>query len=201
MNKRRLHHYWRYARNIKTWQLLIIFLMFLGASVWALRQNSLGLEPRLQRVIVADERGEGIDEALRELGNYVTNHMNTQLERPVELAESYNRAVEETLERAQATSNGEIYRRAQAACEDPNVLLSVRASCVQQYVIDNAPPGQEAEEVEFPDKALFTHEFVSPAWSADPAGFLVLLTVFLGLVLIARYIGGKWAEKTLREHL
>lgn len=200
MNKRKLHHYWRYVRNIKTWQLIIIFIIFAVASVWALRQNSLGLEPRLQRVIAADERGEGTDEALRSIGNYITNHMNTGLESPIYLAETYNRAVEKVLEKAQATANGEIYRRAQAACEDPSVLLSVRASCVQDYVVEHAPPGQTAQPVEFPDQSLYTYNFAPPLWSPDPAGWLVLLTFLLGLALTARFIAGRWVERTLKQH-
>lgn len=200
MNKRRLHHYWRYIREIKTWQLALILIMFLTASAWALRQNSLGLEPRLQRVIVADERGEGVDEALRDIGTYITNHMNTHMDKPIELAETYNRDVERVVEKAQESANGEIYRRAQRVCEDPSVLLSVRAACIQDYVLENAPPGQSGAEVEFPDKALYTYEFASPAWSPDPAGWLVLGSAIISLMLIARALAGYWVEKTLKNH-
>lgn len=200
MNKRTLHHYWRYARNIKTWQLILIFLLFLLASVWSLRQNSLRIGTLAQQVLQADEAGEGIEQALQRFGDYKLHHMNTRISHPIQLEHSYQRAYQENLKRAEATSNGGIYRRAQDACEDPNKLLSERAACIQDYVTRNAPPGRDPELVESPDIALFTYDYASPIWSPDPAGLLLLLTGLTGLLLVARFIAGKWVEKTLKEH-
>lgn len=200
MNKRKLHHYWRMVEQVKTWHLAILLVIFFTASVWAVRNNSKNLEPYINRVVAADKADKGIDEALRDLGNYIASHMNTQLNEPVQLAYSYDRAAQEVIENAQATANGSIYRQAQRVCEDPNVLLSVRAACVQDYVLENAPPGQTPEALEFPDKALFTYSFVSPAWSPDLAGWLLVAMSLTGAAIFGRVMAGKLVRQTLKRH-
>ena len=201
VDKRKLHHYWRIAEHVKTWHLLILLVVFFVASVWAVRNNSQNLEPYILRVVAADKADEGIDEALRDLGNYITHHMNTTLNEPIQLAYSYNRAAQEEIDKAKVTSNGGIYKKAQAVCEDPNVLLSVRAACIQDYVLKNAKPGQTPEKIEFPDKALFTYSFTSPAWSPDLAGWLLVAMSVTGAAVFGRIMAGKLVESNLKRHL
>ena len=200
MNKRKLHHYWNIIEQIKTWHLAIFLLILFTLSVWAVRNNSQNLEPYINRVVAADKADEGIDAALRDLGNYIAGHMNTQLNEPIQLAYSYDRAAQKIIENAQATANGSIYRQAQKVCEDPNVLLSVRAACVQDYVLENAPPGQTPEALEFPDKALFTYSFVSPVWSPDLAGWLLVAMSLTGAAIFGRIMAGKLVRQTLKRH-
>jgi hypothetical protein len=201
VDKRSLHHHWRSTQRVKNWHIFFLLILSVGFSAWALRQNSLGLEPKVTAVIAADEAGTGIEEAVQDLGNYITSHMNANLENPVQLAASYNRAVQDELERAQATSNGSVYRQAQAECEVRSVPLSVRAQCIQDYVLNNASPGQDpATELVFPDRALYTYDFVSPAWSPDRAGFAVLLSASLVVLWGARLIAGKIVERILHSH-
>ena len=200
MNKRKLHYYWRLVEQIKTWHLVVLLVVLFASSVWALRSNSRNLEPYINRVVAADKADKGIDKALRGLGNYIAGHMNTQLNEPIQLAYSYNRAAQEIIENAQATADGNIYRQAQGVCEDPNVLLSVRAACVQDYVLENAPPGQTPEALEFPDKALFTYSFVSPTWSTDLAGWLLVAMSVTGAAVFGRIMAGKLVRQTLKRH-
>lgn len=199
MNKRRLHHYWRTIEQIKTWHLAGLLIALFCLSVWALRQNSLGLEPYILTVVAADKQNAGIDEALRDLGNYVTNHMNTGLSEPIQLAYSYDRAAQAIINKAKATADGGIYKKAQAVCEDPSVLLSVRAACIQDYVLNNAKPGQEPAALQFPDKALFTYTFASPAWSPDLAGWSLVAMSLTGAAVFGRVMAGKLIEQTLRR--
>lgn len=199
-DKRRLHHYWRIVESIKTWHLAVLLVVLFSASVWALRNNSQNLEPYLLKVVAADKTDKGIDEALRDLGNYISQHMNTTLNEPIQLAYSYNRAAQDVINDAKATANGSIYKKAQTVCEDPNVLLSVRAACIQDYVLEHAKPGQEPASLEFPDKALFTYSFSSPAWSPDLAGWLLVAMSITGAAIFGRITAGRLVEQTLRRH-
>lgn len=201
MNKRSLHHFYRYFDQIKPWHLALVLAGFVGLSIWALRDNSQRLAPLVEAVIAADREDSDVDSALRGLGNYVTNHMNTQLEKPIQLAYTYDRDAQDILDKAEATADGEIYRKAQAACENPSVLLSVRAFCIQDYVTRNAPPGQEPVQVKFPDEAAYTFTFVSPRWSPDLAGWLVALSVMSAILLVSWIVLGWWARRILRSHL
>ncbi|HEX9679436.1 MAG TPA: hypothetical protein VGA08_02335 [Candidatus Saccharimonadales bacterium] len=200
MNKRRLHHYWRYIRELRTWHIIILLIASSLLSIWALRLNSQELEPFLRRVIAADQNNQGIDKALRDLGNYITNHMNTMVDEPIQLAYSYDRDTQAILDRAEGSANGDIYKKAQVECEDPSVLLSVRALCIQDYVTKHAKPGQSPQAIKFPDKALYTYSFISPMWSPDMAGFLILITAVLALMLMARIIAGWLVKRTLAAH-
>lgn len=201
MDKSQLNHYYHRASFVQAWQIAMVFVLLLLASVWALRQNSRGLEPYVTAVVVADKDNGDVEAALLALDSYVSSHMNTDIDEPIQLAYSYDRAVAKVLAKAQATSNGSIYKKAQAACENPNVLLSVRAACIQDYVTKNAKPGQNPTEVKFPDKSLYTHSFISPAWSPDLAGWLLVLTVLTGVMLISWLFGNWWVKRYLKRHL
>ncbi len=200
ISKRRLHHYWRLANKIKTWQLLVMLPLSLALSTWALRQNSLGLAPRVKAVIVADRDNGDVDGALRELANYVANHMNTRLSSPVQLPYTYQRAVDALIKNAEVKVNSQIYQEAQAICEDPSIILAARAACIQEYVIRNAPPGKEPQQIEFPDPAIYTYAFVSPAWSPDLAGWSVLFSALLLISLSLRLVLAPLASSFFKSH-
>jgi hypothetical protein len=199
INRRKIHHYWRYFKSIKTWQLFIVFIILISTSIMALRRNSQNLEPLVEAVIIADETGKGTDEAVRQLGNYMSSHMNTLIDEPIQLAQTYQRDADKILQQTQATSDGSIYKLAQKECENPNVLLSVRAACIQDYVTRNVQPGQEPQTVKFPDTAAYTFEFVSPRWSPDLAGWLSLASVWTGVVLISRFLAGMIVKRVLKN--
>lgn len=201
MNKRKLHHYWRYVRDIKVWQLSLLFVVLVLGSTWALRNNSKQVIPLVNAVMAADKNGEGTDEALKKLGNYMTNHMNSQIGSPIRLENTYYRDFNQAINKTQASADGNIYREAQKQCEDPNVLLSVRAQCVQEYVTKNARPGNEAKIPDLPDPDAYTFTFISPRWSPDLAGILILLTFYASILLLSRVIAGFLVKKTLSSRI
>ena len=200
VSKRRLHHYWRLLVKTKIWQLALFFVVSLLMSAWALRQNSLRLGPLVEAVAVADREGGDVDGALRDLANYVTNHMNTRLSAPVQLPYTYQRAVDKLVEEARVQVNGDIYKEAQAVCEDPNILLVARAACIQDYVTKNAAPGKEPQDIKFPDTAIYTYSFASPLWSPDLAGWLTLVSVILFSVLVFRLVAVPIVKNFLKKH-
>lgn len=167
---------------------LIAFVLSLPLSAYLLRQNNLTmLELRDTVLQVDEETGDiaQIEPHLTELANYVLNHMNTDAGR-IELPGAFNAAVEELRINAQSSGSADagIYVQAQEQCENPNIPLTARAQCIQDFVVANSAPGSDAIlELEFPDKSLFTYSFASPTWSPDLAGFSVLLSCVLAVVV------------------
>lgn len=182
--------------------------ILVALSIWLLRQNNLTMVELRQTVIKVDtETGDinKVEPHLVALGNYVLGHMNTDLGGPVELPGSYNTAVERAREKAEAsgTASGEVYKKAQQRCENPNIPLTARAQCIQEYVLSNAAPGVDAKELEFPDKTLYSYSFAAPRWSADWAGLVVLAACVVFVVLSWRIWGRvvwpsivRWNERT-----
>lgn len=175
--------------QIGVWHFAVLFIIFAPFSAWLLRQNNLRMIELRNEVIAEDAESGNIDKLapkIEILGNYVLNHMNTDMGAPLELPGTYNAAVEKIRKKvaASGSANSAVYAEAQSICEDPNVLLTVRAQCIQDYVTNHAAAGSDPEELEFPDKALYSYSFSSPAWSPDLAG-ISLLIAGLSLVTFA----------------
>lgn len=201
MNKRKLHHYWTKIRGVKTWQLVILALISGWSSIYGLRQNSINLEPKVQAVIAADEKGEGIEEAVNQLGYYVTHHMNAELPRPLQLEKSYNRAVEKAYDNAlESLHSGSLLNEAKEVCSKLGVIVSPGPQCIQDYLDKNWNPDRGSLVVDYPDPALFTYQFASPAWSPDLAGWSILATVFLTVIIIGRLAAAVVVKKILKKH-
>lgn len=176
------------ARKISIWHFVFVLIISAAASIWLLRQNNLQMLVLRDAVTAIDTETGDINQTqpkLEELGNFVLNHMNTDMGAPLELPGAYNTAVEQVRKRVEesGSANSAIYAEAQTICEDPFILLPARAQCIQDYVSSHAAPGSDAEELEFPDKALYSYAFSSPAWSPDLAGFAVLVS-FLSLLSV-----------------
>ncbi len=175
--------------KLRIWHFVISLLILAPTTAWLLRQNNLTMLELRDTVLRVDEETGDIEQIrphIEELGNYILNHMNTNTGL-VYLPGAFNAEVERIRAEAEASgsANGAIYARAQAACEDPNILLTARAQCVQDYVVSNAPPGTDAvTELRFPDVALFSYSFASPTWSPDLAGFAVLAVVLNLITLV-----------------
>lgn len=183
-------------------KVLIIFVISTLGSVWLLRQNNLHMVHLRDEALVLDEMGDaaGAASKIEELGNHVLNHMNTNMGGPLDLPVLYNTAVEEIRREVElsGSANSSVYAQAQQVCEDPNVLLQVRAQCYQDYVTANARPGTPVQELVFPDKALYSYSFASPLWSADAAGLSVLVAA-LSFILFAGLIVGRYVVPLLNR--
>lgn len=171
----------------KWWQYGLAFLVSLPITGYLLRQNNLQML-ELRDVVVKIDQESGdikkIEPALTELRNYVFGHMNASLPAPLELPGSFNVSVEQARKKAEqsGSANGNIYKQAQAECERIEIPLSVRAECIQNYVVTNAKPGTDAQQLDLPPKEQFVYSFISPTLSFDLAG---LATIVSGLLLLA----------------
>lgn len=201
MNKRKLHHYWGKISQVKTWQLVVLMIFFALLSIHSLRQNSLGLDPKIQAVIVADKDGEGIEEAVNELGDYVVHHMNADLPRPIQLEHSYQRAVDKEYDRALSDlRSGSLLDEAKSVCAELGTVVSAGPQCIQDYVDKNWTPDKGVLNVEFPDVSLFTYQFAAPSWSPDLAGWSMFISFALLILVISRVVAGVVVKSILRRH-
>ncbi len=159
-------------------------------------------------VVKADETNGDVQAALQNLRNYVMSHMNTNLrskskfatdEPPIQLVNQYNRAVAAAQEAAAtATGNQALYLEAEASCKARQVPLTATAQCIQDYVAARSTGSVSKVSVTVP-KALYTYDFVSPKWSPDLAGWSVVLTGVLGVLLMLRIAINQAVSHLLRE--
>lgn len=185
---------------IKNWVLLVLAAVFLIIGIISLRLNNLGMIELRNAVLAQDQDNEMIEEALDDLRSYISRHMNTTPEQPLELIYSYDRAYQEEVERvSQSGIDVSINQRAQEECERLDIPLTVRAQCIQDYIVDNTPEGQSVADIEAPDRAPFIHEFSAPVWSFDIAGVSLFASLYTVVVVIARKISTRLAVKRLRD--
>lgn len=197
MNKRHLHHVWRFYRHIKPWYFIGAALVFGAISIVSLRHNNEQMIRLRNAVYTADQNGSDVEGALRTLRQYVYGHMNTSLASgpnaihpPIQLKYTYER-----LQQAQAdvigSGNSALYKQAQAYCDAQTVIGSEVIACIQQYA---AAHGAVVAAV--PD-SLYKFDFTSAKWSPDLAGWSLVLTGLsvLGFIVSAPYHW--WAKRYL----
>ncbi|HEU5187551.1 MAG TPA: hypothetical protein VFT87_03540 [Candidatus Saccharimonadales bacterium] len=203
-NKRKLHHWLTVLRRVKTWQLLLLLAVFFGLSLFLLRQNNLGMVERRNLVKQADEENSNVLVALTNLQQYVNAHMNTHLGAGVFLEHSYQRAYDAALKEAASVvnPNSAVYIQAENQCRQEFGSRSFQQylQCVQQKVTSLAPGRDPLADVKVPPAELFRYNFISPSWSLDPAGIVVLFTAFIGVIILARVLGYIALKLLLRRH-
>lgn len=202
MDKKHLHHLWRYIRPIRPRYFLILAVVFGAISVYALRQNNFGMIQRREAVYQADKDGGDTEAALRDLRQFVYAHMNTDLTNsnngiypPIQLQHSYDRAI--AAQKVTAPDNAAIYSQAQKTCEAQfpiGLSGSGRIPCVQSYIASHGITQQQAIPV-----SLYEFDFVSPKWSPDLAGWSLVATVGFGLLTITGFISDRWIKAELKD--
>lgn len=199
MNKRKLHHAWVKLRPIHHWYLGMACLAFALIGVFALRNNNLEMIRLRNEVIAADEKGDGVEEALYRLRKHVYSHMNTSLSDdsgiypPVQLTKTYERLLDSERQRV-SSFNKKVLDDAVALCEQKfpaGELRNGRVQCVQDYVSSNT-----ISENQIP-KELYQFDFVSPKWSPDLAGLSLLASSLFFFLFLIRYLLEKWFKHNL----
>lgn len=196
--------------QVKTWQLLIIFLMMAFVSATFLRLNNVGMIERREAVFAADKAGDEIALASRvyDLQRYVSEHMNTDTDR-IALEHTYQRASqrhkEAYQEKTAATTGGDAFAQAEAICGPIARAQGWRwpdmryTNCLSDEL--NKIPGGEAVLEDFqplPTEPYY-HTFSSPGWSPDFAGWSLVLTGVVGLIIIARWIALGFLKLIIRR--
>jgi len=200
MNKRHLHHLWTYVRRIKVWQLFVLLLASIVVSVFALRANNLQMARLRTAVYQADQNNGAVVQTLQNLRAYVQAHMNTNLTEgntavypPIQLKYTYQRLQQAERQRV-ASANTVLYNAAQTYCQqqDPTDFSGHnRVPCVESYV---AQHGATAKTI---PAGLYKFSFISPTWSPDLAGWMIVLSAVLLLATAMRFVVGWWAKRHL----
>lgn len=147
---------------------------------------------RRNAVISADNAGDPtkIADRLLELQRFVTAHMNTDMGRGVYLDASYKRDYQKADAAAADGSNpnGNIYKKAQEVCAPKftrysNAYLQCTLTELAKY-----PAGSSLESQVTLNQNLYVHDYISPVWSPDFAGFTVVITGLLALIIVVRLI-------------
>lgn len=159
----------------------------------ALRHNNLEMVQLRNAVYQADKSGNNVEGALYNLRTYVYAHMNTGLSTngsvypPIQLKYTYQRLLQAAQAKA-ATVNAQLYTDAQEYCQAtiPNGFSGrYRVPCIESYISSHG--GQETVSI---PSAMYKFDFVSPRWSPDLAGYSLLLSGLLGILLFIRLAAG-----------
>lgn len=189
---------------VKTWQLVILLILVGFIAATFLRLNNIGMVQRREALTAADEAGVEKDITLRllDLQRYVSSHMNTDLGDGAVLQASYNRAVEKAKSEAFANdTNDRVYGLADEYCKPQFSAWSMAYLECFVSQLEKYPAANELKsQLNLPDAKLYVHDFVSPVWSPDWAGFSVLAFLIILAIIVARLIGLLVLRIILRLH-
>jgi hypothetical protein len=192
-------------QRVKTWQLLILLILALFISATFLRLNNIGMVERRNAVISADETGtqEDIIKRLYDLQQYVSSHMNTDMGKGVYLEGSYKRDSQKVLDAAasQQNENGNIYKKAQEVCAPKFSSYSAAyLQCTTSELAKYPAATDLISAAKLPTADTYLHDFVSPVWSPDFAGWSIVVCAVLALMIVVRIVSLGVLKLLLRRH-
>jgi hypothetical protein len=205
VDKKRVKRSIKQLQRVRTWQLAILLILMIFVAATLLRLNNIGMVERRTAVVDADNAGNNqiIQDTLLDLQRYVTAHMNTDMGKGVYLEATYKRDVQAAYTAASNDSNpnGNIYKKAQEVCAPrftrySNAYLQCTIGELNKYpASDNL-----ISSVKFPQPTTYLHDFVSPLWSPDFAGWSILICIAILTMIITRLIGVGILKLLLSHH-
>lgn len=194
LDKKRIWFDLKRLQSIKTWQLVIIFILACFIAATFLRLNNIGMVERRTAVINADNAGDesSVRNRLYDLQRYVSSHMNADMGKGVYLEASYKRAVQAAYEKVSSggNPNGNIYKKAQETCAPRFSSWSLAYVQCTADELGKYPAGSSlVSSIALPKADMYLHSFVSPLWTPDFAGFSVLICVVIFIIILTRLTG------------
>lgn len=188
---------------MRTWQLVLLLIVAGLIAATFLRLNNIGMIERRTAVLNADEQGDAeVTKArLFDLQRYSSGHMNAE-SGVIYLESQYRRDTEAAIQAASARDAAN------------NINVQADNVCKQQYggysqayvqcfaaELAKVPSGTNApDKATLPSPALYRHDFSSPAWSPDFAGFSVLICALLAVLIVVRLLGLLLLRALLHRH-
>lgn len=206
-DRKRIKRSIKQLQAVKTWQLVILLILSLLISATFLRLNNIGMIERREAVKGADASGdtEDMQNRLYDLQRYVSAHMNTSTGR-VALEKQYERDSQRVKEAAVDDSDGASAQRAAMAVCDPLAKANGwrwpdprYISCVDRELSKFSSTTGEVT-IKLPDEKLYYHEFTAPVWSPDFAGWSVLVSGAIALMILVRLVSLLVLRVLLRRH-
>ncbi|HRJ90583.1 MAG TPA: hypothetical protein PLU21_00040 [Candidatus Saccharibacteria bacterium] len=202
-DKRQVKKSIKQLQKVKTWQLVVLFLISALLSASFLRLNNIGMIERRTAVINADKTGnaETTKARLFDLQRYSAEHMNAS-SGAVYLESQYRRDTQAAIEKATADGNGTtINAKADRVCKQIYGGYSqAYVQCFANELAKYPAASNTPDKAKLPNVDLYRHEFTSPAWSPDFAGFSVLVSVAIIVAIIARLLALVGLRLLLRKH-
>lgn len=204
-DKRRVKRNIKELQRIKTWQLIILFILACFVAATFLRLNNIGMIERRTAVLTADEVGdsEATINRLYDLQRYVSAHMNTDMGKGLYLETSYKRDVQSAYDKASQDSNpnGNIYKKAQEVCAPQFTRYSYAyLQCTTGELAKYPAASNLVNAVQLPRADTYLHVFVSPLWSPDFAGWSVAVCLVIALMIAVRLLGLAVLRIILHQH-
>ncbi|MBR3256899.1 hypothetical protein IKG02_01250 [Candidatus Saccharibacteria bacterium] len=220
-----IKHLLSWVRLLKTWQFFLIFILLLFISATCLRIDHIRMSNLRDKVLSADEEGnaEELSQSLTKLQKFTLSHIvvNVVEENGTNklefgtgvfyLEQSYLRDASVAMEKAaemevdDSNPNGNIYALASAVCR-PKAIANGWAwnspgylNCFTEELAKYPASDVESQTAtaSVPSTELYRREFVSPVWTPCLSGFVILLTLILGVVIFIRFLLWALLEITL----
>lgn len=190
-------------QRVKTWQLGLLLILALLLSATFLRLNNIGMIERRTAVFNADEVGDEATTRARlfDLQRYAASHMNAG-SGTIYLEDQYRRDTREAIQKASANDKpNNINVKADAICKAQFAGYSqAYVQCFASELAKFPAASDQPTKVALPNANLYRHEFSSPMWSADFAGFSVLVCLFISVLIVARLLSLALLQLLLRRH-
>lgn len=201
MDKRKTRWAIKRLEQVKTWQLVVVFVLVSFVAATFLRLNNIGMLERREAVFNADKSGDiaVLEQRLFDLQRYVSSHMNADPGR-IALGHSYKRLYNQKLKEfedsAKNNSNNEVVSKVKAVCDarareggygwfttqaDPRYV-----NCINEEWSKYPAAKESSLKFEAPATEPYYHTFISPLWTADFAGWSVLIAILILLMIIVR---------------
>lgn len=160
---------------------------------------------RRTAVINADKAGDETQtiQRLYDLQQYVSSHMNTDLGKGVYLESTYQKDSQEVLNNASSDQNpnGNIYKKAQEVCAPRFSHYSTAyLQCTTSELAKYPAASNLIQNVKLPSASAYLHDYESPFWSADFAGWSLVVCAVLVLMIVARLISLGVLKLLLSRH-
>ena len=177
-------------------------MLFVTATF--LRLNNIGMIQRRAAVLAADQSGDQatMQSRLYDLQRYSTEHMNANTGE-FYLEAQYQRDVQKIISAASNDANpqGNIHAKADAVCRPQYTVWSqAYVQCFTDELSKYPPSSDPAQNVTFPPTGLYRHNFASPLWSPDFAGWSVLICIVLILMIVVRLVSLVVLNLLLKRH-
>ena len=189
----------RRLNQVKTWQLVILLLMSAFVSATFLRLNNVGMIERREAVNAADIEDDRatLERRLYDLQIYVSEHMNASPGR-IALDKTYERDNQQRKDDyAKSVADqpqGDVYQQAEAVCGPQARAQGWRwpdaryTNCLDTELSKHPGATEMSNDFKPLPSEPYYQTFVSPLWSPDFAGWSVVITGVIALIIVIRMI-------------
>lgn len=203
-DKKRVKKGIKQLQRIKTWQLVIVLILFGLLAATFLRLNNVGMVERRTAVLLADKRGDEdeLKNNLFALQRHAAAHMNASTG-VIYLEKEYDRESQRRLNAAkkQSVKVKDVLEKADKICRARYSGYGVAYSqCNLDEQAKYKGSNGLAGIVDFPNTDLYRHEFLSPRWSPDFAGFSIAICIIITGVIVLRLLSLLILKALLRKH-